>query len=107
MLLVVKRYSEVEDTMPYRVLPSLIAVRIEVFVDRSLVIRLLDFRMSRRLEVQVQVLGKIPTKRELTIPQELRTPGDRELLSSKILHVPFLQLMVEPLYIRIEGDVLW
>ena len=77
-LTVVERTSEVLDALPYRVFPGMIAVGIEVFVDGQVAIRLFNLRLCARLEVHVQVLGEIPAYGEVTVPQELRTEGDRQ-----------------------------
>ena len=87
-LLVVERRSEMTDTLPYRVFPCLITLRIEVFIDGG--IRLFYLCMCGRLETHVQVLRQVPANSELTIPEELLVEGQWQLLSLQVFHVTLL-----------------
>ena len=70
LLLIVKRCTPVTDALLHRILPRCILVGIEVLIDRR--IRLFYLSSGSRLEAEVKILGKVPSQREITIPQELR-----------------------------------
>ena len=92
LLLVVERRSEILDTRPHRVFPSRIAIGIEVFVHRG--VGFFDLRMGSRLEVEVQILGKVPTEGEVAVPEELLVEGQGQALVLHILQIALLQLVV-------------
>ena len=68
-LAIVEWRAEVAQGVLHRVFPCIVAVRIEVFVDRR--VGLFHFGMSGTLEVHVQILRQVPTQREVTVPKEL------------------------------------
>ena len=92
--------------MPYGILPSLITVRIQILIDRSFVIGLLNLSMGCRLEVQVQILGQVPSDGELTVPKELRIEGSWQLLTSQVFHIALLQFIVRAHHLGVERDIL-
>ena len=104
LLLVVERCSEILDTRPHRVFPSRIAIGIEVFVHRG--VGFFDLRMGSRLEVEVQILGKVPTEGEVTVPEELLVEGQGQALVLHILQIALLQFVVTARDLRVEGDAL-
>ena len=55
----------------------MVLVSIEVLVDWG--IRFFYLRMGGTLEVHVQILGQVPTHRELTVPEELFAERQRQL----------------------------
>ena len=94
-LTIVERRTKALDAMPYRILPGTITVGIEVLVDgQTIAVRFLNFGTRTRLEVHVQVLGQVPAEREVTIPQERRTPLHRNLGAGQVVHVALLQLVI-------------
>ena len=104
VLLVVEWRSEVADTLPYRVLPSVVLVRVEVLVDDG--VRLLDLSVGSALEVHVQVLREVPAQGEVAVPQELLVECHRQVGVLGRLHVTLLQLIVVSGYLRVECDIL-
>ena len=89
---------------PYGVLPCRISVGIKVFVHRS--VRLFYLGVGATLEVHVDVLGEVPTQIELSVPQELRREGERELRIFHAFHVALLQFIVVSRDLRAESHVL-
>ena len=73
LLLIVKRSTPVAYTLLHRVLPSSILIRIQIFINRC--IRFLNLCTRGRLEIEVEIFGKVPTQGEITIPQELFREG--------------------------------
>ena len=57
------------DGCPHRVLPSRVAIGIEVLVYGC--VRLLYLCVRGALEVHVQILREVPAQVELAVPQEL------------------------------------
>ena len=103
-LLIVERCAHVEDALPYGVLPCVVAVGVEVLVDRR--IRLFDLRVGGTLEVHVQILCEVPAKGEFAVPKELRVPRDGQRGVVHRLQVALLQLIVGTRQLRVEADVL-
>ena len=89
---------------PYRVFPHLIAVGIQILIDGH--IWLFNLGIGSTLEVHVQILRKVPTQIELTVPQELRRKRERQVLILSSLHVALLQFVVVARYLGIEAYVL-
>ena len=54
----------------------------------------------------MQILRKVPTQIELTVPQELRRKRQRQVLILSSLHVALLQFVVVASYLGIEAYVL-
>ena len=105
-LAIVQGTSEVLDALPYRILPGVVTVRIEVLVDRQVAQRLFYLRLRARLEIHVEVAGEVPAQGEATIPQELGIEGNRQSGASEFGHVTFLQFVIETGYLGIEGHTL-
>ena len=63
--------------------------------------------MSGTVEAHVQILGKVPTYREFSVPQELFAERKRQFAVLRALHVAFLQFVVVTQYLRVERQVLW
>ena len=103
-LIVVQRTSKVLYTCPHRVFPCRILVWIEVFVYRR--VRFFYLGMGSTVEVHVEVLGQIPSYRELTVPQELLAERKRQLVALGAFHIALLQLIIVAHHLRIESDVL-
>ena len=101
-LLIVERRTPMLDTGPHRVLPSRIAVGIEVFVHRR--VGFLNLSVGGTLEVHVQVLRQVPTQLELTVPQELLAERQRQVGVLCILQVALLQLIVVTRHLRVKRD---
>ena len=76
-LVIIQRNTEVADARPHRIFPCLIAVRIQVFVDRR--IRLLYLRVCGTVECHVEILCQVPTQLELAVPHELLIEDKRKL----------------------------
>jgi hypothetical protein len=80
---------------------------VEIAVTVNLRIRLFNLGISAALEVEMEVLGEIPTDAEITVPQELRGIGGREGIgSTKILKVTLLKLVVTARHVSIERHIL-
>ena len=73
-LAVVQGRTEMLDALPYRVLPRLVAVGVEVLVDGQIAVGFFDFGLRARLEVHVEVPGQVPAQGEGTVPEEGRAP---------------------------------
>ena len=54
----------------------------------------------------MQILRKVPTQIELTVPQELRRKRERQVLILSSLHVALLQFVVVARYLGVEANVL-
>ena len=105
---IVERRAEVLDAMPDGVLPGRIAVRVEVLVDgQAVAIGFLDFGARSRLEIHVEVLGKVPAQTEVTVPKERRAPLHGYSCAREVVHVALLQLVIAALHLGIERHVLW
>ena len=59
------------DATPYLIPPPAILVEIVGIVDLIPYIRLLNLGIGSTLEIEVEVLGEIPTQGEVTAPKEL------------------------------------
>ena len=94
------------DALPYRILPRIIALGIEVLVDRQIAQRLFYLRLRARLEIHVEIAREVPAQGETTVPQELGIEGDGQSGASKFGHVTLLQLVIEAGYLRVEGNTL-
>ena len=105
-LAIVERTSEVLDALPYRILPGTIMVWIKVLVDGQVAQGLFYLSLRARLEIHVEVAGKVPAQGEATIPQELRIEDDGKLGTTKVGHVTLLRLIIETHQFRIEGNTL-
>ena len=105
-LAIVERTSEVLDALPYRILPGTIMVWIKVLVDGQVAQGLFYLSLRARLEIHVEVAGKVPAQGEATIPQELRIEDDGKLGTTKVGHVTLLRLIIEAHQLRIEGNTL-
>ena len=68
-LVVLQRSAQMLDGCPHRVLPSRVAIGIEILVYGC--VRLLNLCVRGALEVHVQVLREVPAQVELAVPQEL------------------------------------
>ena len=94
------------DAMYNGIFPVLITRRIEFFVDGQVAVGFLDFSLCARLEIHVQVLGKVPAQREVTVPQERLSPRYRQLRATEVIHVAFLQFVVVTMNLSIERHIL-
>ena len=103
-LAIVEWRAEVAQGVLHRIFPCIVAVWIEVFVDRR--VGLFHLGMSGTLEVHVQILRQVPTQREVTVPEELLTERQRQLRTAEVLHVAFLQFVVVARDIGVECHVL-
>ena len=92
LLLVVERRTKVLNTCPDGVFPSGIAIGIEILVHRT--IGLLNLGMGGRSEVEVQVLGEVPTQGEVTIPEELLVEDQGQVLVLDTLQIALLQFTI-------------
>ena len=88
LLLVVERCTPVADALFHRVFPSHILIGVQVLVDWR--IGFLNLCTGGRLEGEMQVLGEIPSQREITIPQELLREGKRQVLILQTLQIALL-----------------
>ena len=103
-MLVIERCTPVADALFYRILPSHILIGIQVLVDRR--VGLLDLGTGGRLEGKMQVLGKVPSQGEITVPQELLGECKWQVLIFQTLQVAFLQFVVVTRHLGIERDAL-
>ena len=103
-LIVVERCTEVLDACPHRVLPGMILVGVEIFVDGC--VRLLYLCVCGTAEVGVQVLGEVPAHGELSVPEELLAERERQLRVLCRLHVALLQLVVVARHLGVERHIL-
>ena len=60
--------------------------------------------MGGTLEVHVQVLGQVPAQLEVTVPEELRTEGERQVGILSVLQVSLLQFIVGAAQFGVERD---
>ena len=104
VLAVVERRSHVAQTRSDRVFPLGVLVGIAFLVDGS--VGLFDFSVRGTLEVHVQIACKVPSQGEITVPEELRAEGQRQLSASEVFHVALLQLVVAARYLGVEAHVL-
>ena len=103
-LLIVERRAPVADALLHGVLPGCVTVGIEVFVDGR--VGLLYLSMSGTLEVHVEILGEVPSEREVAVPDELLAEGQRQVGILGILEVALLQLVVGARDVGVERDAL-
>ena len=54
----------------------------------------------------MQILRKVPTQIELTVPQELRRKCQRQVLILSSLHIALLQFVVVARYLGVEAHIL-
>ena len=92
------------DALLHGVLPGCVAVGIEVFVDGR--VGLLYLSMSGTLEVHVEILGEVPSEREVAVPDELLAEGQRQVGILGILEVALLQLVIGARNVGVERDAL-
>ena len=62
--------------------------------------------MCGTLEIHVEVLCKVPSEGELTVPQELFAEGERQFGIHTVLHIALLKLVIGASHVGIERDVL-
>ena len=103
-MLVIERCTPVADALFYRILPSHILIGIQVLVDRC--VGLFDLGTGGRLEGEMQVLGKVPSQGEITVPQELLGECKWQVLILQTLQVALLQFVVVTRHLGIERDAL-
>ena len=102
---VVKRTTKVTETPLHGILPRLVAVGIEVFVD--LCIRFLDFCFRTTGKGKVESLKDVPFEREVAVPCPVLAEGCRQCGEvARILKVTLLKFVVVTIHVGRESDAL-
>ena len=104
-LVVVEGTAEVAETVADGVLPGVVGVGIEVFVDGC--VGFLDLGMGAALEGEVEGLEDVPLEGEFSVPEVGLGEGDGYgLVVVEVFDVAFLQFVVGAGEVGVEGEIL-
>ena len=105
LLLVGQRCPELEEAGAYGIFPGFVLSGVEVLVERN--VGLFNFSVRARGEVEVDLFGRIPSQREVAVPQEVAGKAEGQRCVVELFHVALLEFVVGACDVGVEGNALW